>query len=126
MSETNIITSEQAQEMRKALAAYEQNEAYKIALKRHELFALLQPIVDSDDFISIHEQVSELRNNGPKDDMFFGIGLEAIYNGMTNLGIQVANWTTPVDPSAPVTELASSDTPLPPYPSDASNGETVS
>jgi hypothetical protein len=100
--ETNIPTDEQANAMREQLSRYERQKAYEAAMARNALYLALKPLVESDDFIALHQQITDLRDNGPKDDMFFGIGLEAIYNGMTNLDIQCANWQEPVDPNAPV------------------------
>lgn len=100
--ETNIPTDEQANAMREQLARYERQKAYEAAMARNALYLALKPLVESDEFIALHQQITDIRDNGPKDDMFFGIGLEAIYNGMTNLGIQCANWQEPVDPNAPV------------------------
>lgn len=96
------ITDQQAQEMREALARYERQKAYEAALLRHAVYLAIKSLVESDEFISVHQQIVELRANGPTDDMFFGLGMDAIYNGMTNLGTQVANWQAPVDPNAPV------------------------
>jgi len=99
---TTIPTDEQANAMRDQLARYERQKAYEAAMARNELYRALLPIVNSDEFVSLYQQIADIRDNGPKDDMFFGIGLEAIYNGMANLGIQCANWQEPVDPNAPV------------------------
>ena len=115
MTNTLPLTPELEQEYREALAKQEQMRAYQAALIRHQLYLALKPIVDSDEFISIHQQITALRDTGPKDDMFFGIGLDAVYNGMTNLGIQVANWTAPIDPNA--------STPTPPAPEGEDDGE---
>ncbi len=101
MTEQTQITDEQAQEMRTRLAHYERQKAYEAALQRHEVYLAIKPLVESDAFIDVHEQITAIRNDGPKDDSFFGIAIEAIYNGMTGLGLQVANWTAPVDPDAP-------------------------
>ncbi|WP_313534407.1 hypothetical protein [Sphingomonas sp.] len=95
-----IITDEQAADMRAKLAAYERQKAYEAAQARHQLYLAVKPIVESDAFISIHQQLAELRANGPKDDSFFGIGVEAIYQGMTGLGINVAQWIAPMPPSS--------------------------
>lgn len=100
--ETNIPTDEQADAMREQLARYERQKAYEAAMSRNALYLAIKPLVESEEFIALHQQITSIRDNGPKDDMFFGIGLEAIYNGMTNLGIQCANWQEPVDPNAPV------------------------
>ncbi len=94
-----IITDEQAAELRQQLAAYEQQKAYEAALARQAVYLAVKPIVESDAFIAIHQQLSELRANGPKDDSFFGIGIEAVYQGMTGLGINVATWVEPVAPT---------------------------
>lgn len=115
MTNTLPLTPEQEQEYREALAKQEQMRAYQAALLRHQLYLALKPIVDSDEFIDLHEKITALRNTGPKDDAFFGIGVDAVYNGMTNLGIQCANWTAPVDPNA--------TTPTPPAPEGDTNGE---
>ena len=102
MTDTTIPTDAQANAMREQLARYERQKAYEAALTRDALFQVLEPVVNSAEFVAIHAQIKDIYENGPKDDQFFGIGLSAIYNGMTNLGIQCANWQTPVDPSAPV------------------------
>jgi hypothetical protein len=94
----DIITDEQAAQMREQLATWERQKAYQAALARHQLYLAVKPIVESEAFIDIHQQLTELRANGPKDDSFFGIGIEAVYQGMTGLGINVAQW---VDPTAP-------------------------
>lgn len=83
------------------LAHYERQKAYEAALQRHKVYLAIKPLVESDAFIDLHEQIAAIRNDGPRDDSFFGIAIEAIYNGMTGLGLQVANWTAPVDPDAP-------------------------
>ena len=101
MTEQTQITDEQAQEMRTRLAHYERQKAYETALQRHEVYLAIKPLVESDAFIDLHEQIAAIRNDGPRDDSFFGIAIEAIYNGMTGLGLQVANWTAPADPDAP-------------------------
>jgi hypothetical protein len=99
---TSIPTDEQANAMREQLARYERQKAYDAAMARNALYLALKPLVESDEFIAVHQAVAAIQENGPKDDMFFGIGLSAVYNGMTNLGIQCANWQEPVDPNAPV------------------------
>lgn len=96
-----IITDAQAAEMREQLAAYERQKAYEAALARHEVYLGIKPLVDSEAFISIHQQIEDFRANGPKDDSYFGVAIEAIYQGMTALGIQIANWTEPTAPAAP-------------------------
>mgnify|MGYP005984153955 CR=1 FL=1 len=98
---TPIINDEQAAEMREQLAAYERRKAYEAALARHQVYLAIKPLVDSQAFISIHQQIDQFRAEGPKDDSYFGVGIEAIYQGMTALGIQVANWTEPTEPAAP-------------------------
>lgn len=103
MTDTTTITDEQAQAMRDQLALYERRKAYQAALLRDAVFEALLPIVNSDAFQSVHQQITALRETGPKDDAFFGIGIDAVFHGMTSLGRQVASWTTPVDPDAPVT-----------------------
>lgn len=115
MTNTLPLTPEQEQEYREALAKQEQMRAYQAALIRHQLYLVLAPIVQSDEFVDLHQQITALRDTGPKDDAFFGIGVDAIYHGMTNLGIQVANWQTPIDPNAPL--------PTPPAPEGNGNGE---
>ncbi|WP_084581793.1 hypothetical protein [Sphingomonas azotifigens] len=95
-----IITDEQAAEMRLQLAAFDRQKAYDAALARHQVYLAIKPIVDSDAFIAIHQQLADFRANGPKDDSYFGIGIEAVYQGMTGLGINVAQW---VEPTPPVT-----------------------
>ncbi|WP_242152602.1 hypothetical protein [Sphingomonas sp. BAUL-RG-20F-R05-02] len=102
---TETITDDQAAALREQLALYERQKAYQAALARNALCLVLKPIVESEEFIDLHQKISDIRDNGPKDDMFFGIPLDAIFNGMTGLGIQVANWTAPVDPNAPVAPL---------------------
>lgn len=102
MTDTTTITDEQAQAMRDQLALYERRKAYQAAQARDALYQVLKPIVESEEFIALHQQMADINANGPHDDNFFGIGVSAVYNGMTNLGIQCANWTTPVDPDAPV------------------------
>lgn len=72
-----IITDEQAAAMREQLAAYERQKAYEASLARHQVYLAVKPIVESDAYIGIHQQLSELRANGPKDDSFFGISIEA-------------------------------------------------
>jgi hypothetical protein len=99
---TSIPTAEEAAAMRMSLARFDQNEAYRFAMERHALYLALKPLVESDEFIAVHQAIAAIQENGPKDDMFFGIGLSAVYSGMTNLGIQCANWQEPVDPNAPV------------------------
>jgi len=94
-----IITDEQAATMREQLAAYERQKAYEASLARHQLYLAVKPIVESDAFIDVHQQLAEIRANGPKDDSFFGIGIEAIYQGMTGLGINVVQWVEPIDPA---------------------------
>lgn len=112
---TSIPSDEQAQAMRQALARYEQQKAYEAALKRQALYEQIAPIVNCEEFIHVFEQIKTVRENGPTDDMFFGIGVDAIYNGMLNLGIQCANWQAPVDPNAPVAPA--------PNPEGTSDGE---
>lgn len=103
MSEITLpLTPEQEQEYREALARQEQMRSYQAALARHQVYLVIKPLIDSEEFISVHQKIAEFRNTGPKDDAFFGMGVETIYSGMTNLGIQVANWTAPIDPTAPV------------------------
>ncbi len=103
MTDTTLpLTPELEQEYREALAKQEQMRAYQAAVLRHQVYLAIAPLVNSAEFIAVHKQITALRETGPKDDMFFGIGLDAIYNGMTNLGTQVANWTAPVDPNAPI------------------------
>lgn len=114
------LTPELEQEYREALAKQEQMRAYQAALLRHAVYLAIEPIVNSEEFISLHQQISAVRDIGPKDDMFFGIGLDAIYNGMTNLGIQVANWTAPIDPNAPAQVV--DPLPTPPAPEGDTNG----
>lgn len=94
----SMITDEQATEMRQQLAAYEAQKAYEAQLARHKVYLAAKPIVESDAFVAIHQQLADLRANGPKDDSFFGIAIEAIYQGMTGLGINVATWVGPIAP----------------------------
>ncbi|NLS28149.1 hypothetical protein S2M10_31580 [Sphingomonas sp. S2M10] len=95
-----IITDEQAAEMREQLAVYEREKAYQAALARHQVYLAVKPLVESEAFIGIHQQLADIRANGPKDDSFFGIGIEAVFQGMTGLGINVANWVEPVAPTS--------------------------
>lgn len=102
MSDNTPITDEQYQQALAVVATMERQKQEEIARRRQAVYELVKPIVESDAFISIHEQVSILRDTGPKDDYFFSLSLDAIYNGMTNLGINVTNWVPPVTGPAPV------------------------
>ncbi|KTF70688.1 hypothetical protein ACNFJ7_02265 [Sphingomonas sp. HT-1] len=104
-----VITDEQAAVMREQLAAYERQKAYEAALARHQLYLALLPLVNSDHFIAIHQQLSAIRSDGPKNDSFFGVSLEAIYQGMTSMGVQVANWVEPVAPTPATPEAEATD-----------------
>lgn len=101
-TETPILTDAEANEVRQQLYRYENQKAYEAALKRHDAYLAVEPIVSSPEFETLRAMVLALRETGPKDDGYFGIGIEAVHNGMTNLGIQVANWKPPVDPNATV------------------------
>ena len=118
----NTITDEQAQAMRDQLAAYEQQKAFEAAERRHQVYLAIKPLVESEEFILVHEQITALRENGPKDDSFFGIGLDAVYHGMTGLGVNVANWQAPVSPNTPV-PLPPAPVPVPPAPEGDVDGE---
>lgn len=104
-----IITDAEAAQMREQLAAYERQKAYEVALERHQLYLALRLIVDSDEFISLRQQLTQLRATGAQDDGLFGIGLEAMYQGMASLGIQVANWVEPVAPTPATPEAEATD-----------------
>jgi hypothetical protein len=102
MSDTTPITAEQAQAMRQQLALYERREAYKSAMLSNAIYAAIKPIVDSPEFIALHEQLVAIRASKPENEHYFGLGLDAICNGMLSLGTSCANWSTPVDPDAPL------------------------
>lgn len=101
MTNSTTITDAEYEAALAVVAMKDRQRQEEIARQRQALFEAVRPLVESEEFIAVHEQVVALRNDGPKDDSFFGIQLEAVYNGMTGLGIQVANWHPIVTDPAP-------------------------
>ena len=98
MDKTVIYTDEQAQEARLQLARYEQQKAYEAAVRRHELFLVIKPVIESEAYMEVHQQLSQLREQGHEDDGFFSNGIDAIYHSMTGLGLTASQWSEPVAP----------------------------
>lgn len=97
MTNQSNITDEQYQAALAIQAAYDRQRQEEIAAKRQVFYDAVRPLVESAEFIAVHEQIVELRKQGLSDNGFFDLQLDAAYNGMTGLGIQVANWH-PIEP----------------------------
>ncbi|MCI1143231.1 hypothetical protein MOP88_14420 [Sphingomonas sp. WKB10] len=102
MTDNTTISDEEYQKATATKARYESQQAYKRALVRQTVYDQVKPIVTSAAFLELQTAIKTLRETGPQDDHFFSMGVEAIYNGMNNLRLNVENWSTPVDPDAPL------------------------
>lgn len=97
----DLISDAEEQVMREAIALKERYRVYQSDLVKDQVYRAIKPLIESDEFMALHQQIADLWNNGPRDDHYFSMGIESVFNGMTLMGTYAANWTTPIDPTAP-------------------------
>lgn len=97
MANQTTISDAEYEQALAIIAMKDRQRQEEIARKRQVFYDAVRPLVESAEFITVHEQIVELRNQGLNDNGFFDLQLDAAYNGMTGLGIQVANWH-PIEP----------------------------
>lgn len=94
---TTTITEEQYQQAKLVVQQMEKQKADALAVKRDAVYAKLKPVVESDEFALVHQQLVQAMA-GNEDEQVLGLHANALIsimpnlvNNMNNVAVLIAN-----------------------------------